>query len=591
MSAAYASGPSCCGQSGCSTCCDTSSCNIVSCNTNNSTCCDSNDDCCCKDVFCKSHFSPRSQGMDTARWLVGKQRPTHSFDTDELYGDFSITAAFTRSFKTEKIGKYFVPSVITTADSCCTTCNTCCNNSSSTACNSTCSSCSSNCDSGSSCCTCNCFTLGPDAYELTTAEEATVHARAEDFGVNCTGTACLYPRISNFIIDFDLYVGLNEHIKGLFVEIHAPVVHTWWDPNCCVCEEAACTDSFDTYLMSDDATKNSVGTTSVKRALKGNFVWGDLAPESTLNYAQICSGRQTRTRLADLRFGIGYNAIENDKYRLGLKVMAAAPTGNVPLGTYMFEPIVGNGGHWELGGGISAHAIFWDKDEDNQFSWHLEGYLAHMFKSRCHKRTFDLQDNGCFSRYLLLKKYQKALTSGGKYQLEAYGLERGPNVFTHNVKVSVDVQGDVSTMFSYRHKNWTVDLGYNFWGRSRETLEEFYCCIPENRYGIKGTTPMSDGTDEDITTASLSTMKESDGLEGVDDGTDPVFITCQDFNCCSALHPSALSHAVFFHLNASWENEDDINPFFGIGGKVEWSGRGNRALDQWSIWAKGGISF
>ena len=38
---------------------------------------------CKDDVICKSHFTPRSQGLDTARWLVGKRvsacRPRYSW--------------------------------------------------------------------------------------------------------------------------------------------------------------------------------------------------------------------------------------------------------------------------------------------------------------------------------------------------------------------------------------------------------------------------------------------------------------------------------------------------------------------------------
>lgn len=555
----------------------------------------------CSDVMCKSHFSPRSQGLDTARWLVARQGSVTTFKTDDVFGDFSLTAEFTRSFKPERIGKYFTPSGTTTATVCLPTCcsASCCaaKNGDTTSPSCTCASCCSSsnntpcrpCSKSSSCCTDNCFTLGDDRWFLSDNQLNRVNARAVDFGLNCTGiagTACLYPRVSNFIVEFNLYAGLTKYLEGLFIEIHAPVVHSWWDPHCVTCRDELCNDSFDTCEMSTDGN-NTVGTTNLKKALEGNFTWGDVMNQ--LNFARICSGRQSKTRLADLRFALGYDVYTNSTYRIGLKFVAAAPTGNVAQATYMFEPIVGNGGHPELGGGLCAHAR-WDYKNNHSFGVYLDSYVAHMFKTRWQKRTFDLCANGCWSRYLLLKSFTE---DGTVYQ----GLERGPNVFTQKIKVDVDVVADASVMFSWQYKTWEFDIGYNFWGRTRENLTDFCCCIPENKYGIKGITPVCDVDNDnspDLTTASLSTIAESSGTEVLwDEENQPVFISCNDLNVNSALHPSALSHAVFFHINSAWDpdNTDDLSPFFGIGGKVEFSGRGNRALDQWGVWAKGGIIF
>ena len=631
----------CCSSNGTPSACCTSAC---SCITSSSDCClpccpsGTTSNCsslpcdsycastkCNKDVMCKSHFSPRSQGLDTARWLVARHGISNTFDTDEVYGDFSITAEFTRSFKQEKLGKYFTPAYTTTADVCDTSCNSCytsscdnscsCENCYSTSCNNSCGSCSacyspscglcsgSSCSGSScvsSCCYCNCFTLGDDRWYLqdNTTLLNQVNVRADDFGMNCTGivgTARLNPRVSNVIFEFNLFVGLTDSLNGLFVELHAPVVHSWWDPGCCTCVDEICSDSFDECLMST-SSENDVGTTDLKTALEGNFTWGDVL--NPLNRARICSGRQSKTHLADLRLALGYDLYGTDIYRLGLKLVTAAPTGNVAQACYMFEPIVGNGGHWELGGGLSAHGI-WERNDNSSFGLYLEAYVAHMFKSRYQTRTFDLCGHGCWSRYLLLKAFSE---NGTTYQ----GLERGPNVFSQNLKVSVDVVGDASLMFSFKHKTWEFDLGYNFWGRSGEKIKTLSCCIPASKYGIKGLAPVCD-EDEDVSgdtftgnliTASKSTIAESAGTAEdesflFDEDNEPIFISCNDLDCCSALHPSALSHSLFFHMNGTWntEDDDDMHPFFGIGGKVEWSGRGNRALNQWGIWAKGGVAF
>lgn len=419
--------------------------------------------------------------------------------------------------------------------------------------------------------------------DQTGTTEPTVDIRSADFGTTSDGTVCLNPRVSNFIVDFNLFVGLNDFINGLFAEIHAPVVHSWWDTNCCSCEieSSSCpTATFNAGDMAEDVT--FVGTTNLKKALKGDITWGDVKNE--LCFGQICAGRQSKTRLADLRLALGYNLFSREKFRWGIKAIVAAPTGNRPKAYYMFEPIIGNGGHWEVGAGTSCDFSFWsDKEDNHAFGVYAEGYISHMLKSRWHYRTFDLTNNGCFSRYLLLKKFD----GNGTY----VGLERGPNVFTQRTKVQIDVQGDASAMLRYRYKKWSFDVGYNFWGRSREKIKDMCCCIPDSLYGIKGIVNVYDGDAVNNKTASTSTIRTSSGTAGANDGDTPVYVACADLNPCSAAHPSAYSHAVFFNMSAAWDNEDDINPTFGIGGKVEWSGKGNRALDQWSLWAKGGISF
>ena len=47
---------------------------------------------------------------------------------------------------------------------------------------------------------------------------------------------------------------------------------------------------------------------------------------------------------------------------IGIGAYAAAPTGTrVGESRYLFAPIVGNGKHWELGGQVTAHHIWWKK--------------------------------------------------------------------------------------------------------------------------------------------------------------------------------------------------------------------------------------
>lgn len=514
---------------------------------------------CCDDMFfCKTHFSPRSQGSDTARRLVASHLYEHQFDKESWYGTFAVTLAFQRNFRQNELAQYFLPK--------CDPCNPC-------------------------------IIFGED-------DQTGIDARSADFGLSCTGQVCLCPEYSSFVADLQWWVGLNEWCPGTFFELYIPIAHTWVDFNCCSellfqsKEAGSCAESFPCQIDfglticglmttdSGDEEKNEVGTTDLCAALRGNFTWGDV--ENKLCFAKMCCDNVDKTGVADLQFNIGYDFWLCENSHMGLKLILKAPTGNVAEGKFALEPIIGNGGHFELGAGLTASAVLWDKDIDQQVSWWIEVDVTHLFNSRLQRRVFDLKNNGCFSRYLLLKTFKNKGTA-----LE--GLERGPNVFNACLKVHSGAQVDLTSLWSFRYTCWNFDIAYNFWSRSEEKADcdKICCTIEENRFGIKGTLPMFDPLEVPeivLLTASKSTIRKSQGISNGFDGDDPVFVTCNDLDYCSGLAPSAWSNSVVGTISYLW-NENDWEPYLGIGGKAEFSGKGNSALSQWAVWAKGGFSF
>lgn len=514
----------------CTTSCSTCDCDPCSCGTCYDDCCDS---CCDDDVYCKSHFSPRSQGLAGDRRLVGSVHRTHLYDKDEFYGTFDVALAYQRTFKEERLGRFISPK-----------------------------------------CGCNCFNIGADAQTDT-------DVRNHDFGVECTGQTCFKPRIESFIADFNFFMGLNSWAEGLFVEVQMPLVHTWWKnycTDCCCTDDSDCAEYFAAGgdLMDVNNSDSATVSTSLVTALQGQSVWGSV--NSGLCCGVLCCGKQSDTALADLRVRLGYDFWLSENGSLGLKLVMAAPTGTRPgsgsEGRNIWEPIAGNSAHWEVGGGIYGKALLWDKDEDKSFSMVLDVEATHMFGSRTNHRLFDLCANGCWSRYLLLKKFDE--------DGDIASLERGPNVFCQAIKTKVDVQVDATLLFNFKWNNWMVDFGYNGWYRSREKCHEFCPCIAADTYGIKGNELATDNN-----TASTSTIKTAGDA---DDETVFIGTDASIFNIDSALHPSTHSHAVFAHAAYTWD-ENEWVPAVGVGGKVEFSGRGNRAANQWSIWLKGGVSF
>ena len=78
---------------------------------------------------------------------------------------------------------------------------------------------------------------------------------------------------------------------------------------------------------------------------------------------------------------------------------------------------------------------------------------------------------------------------------------------------------------------------------------------------------------------------------------DPIYINIpQDLDACAS-RTSGMSSKLFAHVqyNADPERHCAWNPFFGLGGEVEFAHSGNACLrtnvSQWGVWVKGGIAF
>lgn len=526
--------------------------------------CEPVEDTCCNDrFFCKSYFAKRSEGSDTARRLVGDHRYTYTFNKKGIYGTFNITNAFQRSFNKPEIGIYFAPQ--------------CCGN-------------------------CLIFGFDEEPHVLRSADfglPANFFFGVKDPPEPITSTVCLCPQTSSYIAEASLKLAAPFWCPRFFFNLYAPLTYTFSEINCVKDENLKQANIFyfcGQMTASESRSKNVVGAVNAVTALHGNTTWGDVA--NTLKFGKItCNTKNRKTRIADLQAVLGYNGIEAKNYRLGYKLIVKAPTGNSPNAERMFEPIVGNGGHWELGGGLIANMVLW-KNKTSEVEWFIDADVTHLFTSRWQKRLFDLKKNGCFSRYLLLKEFGNRGTSYS-------ALERGPNLFAQRIKVSVGVQADITSMLSYSNKEWTVDIGYNFWGRTAEQCEKICCTIPEKTYGIKGNTVVigsasfvsgqnliacsNTSQTPPLTTDSTATIHKANGFAG-DGAQSPIFVTCDDINISSALAPAAHSHAAFGNLTYIWHRKT-WDEYLGVGAKVELSGSGNTALDQWTLWAKAGISF
>ncbi len=445
------------------------------------------------------YLDPRSQGINGARELVGWQTQINKWDMCCMYGSFSITPEYTRTFKANSMTQALFGGALVGSN---TTCNTDCNNN----------------HNGN-----GCSTILIQGTKVKNRDANALLAENFYLPTDYSSAITFKPRVENFLVDFNYYQGLDEWVEGMYFRIHTPVTWSRWNLNYCENIVSAGTNNMDPGYFNNTYTPANALDPSVyglqRSQLLENF-------EQYINGSQSITGvtgitydplekarwnncRMSKTRLAEITAAWGWNFVRRENFLFGLNVRAAAPTGNSPHGTYLFEPIVGNGHHWELGGGTNLWWTWWKScDEDRNLTMYLDAYATHMFKSR-QSRSFDLCGKP-LSRYMLAMKFGTPvtnLTAGDTIPASTAPTAQFQNEFTPlanlttiPVDVSYAVQGEAILKLAYTHCNFQFDIGYDFWGRSCAKIRKRCdCCdngFKDNVWGLKGDAFMYGFTDD-----------------------------------------------------------------------------------------------
>lgn len=461
------------------------------------------------------------------------------------------------------------------------------------------------------------------------------------------------PVIDNFIIDPMIYFGLDEWIKGLYFTLYFPIVHSRWDLQ--FSERVinpGVADYGPGYLTAD-------ATGLPRQDLLENFTHyahgATISPTNNVNStlfdgldkALIRSKKNIATRVADIRATAGLNVINNEKGRLGFYVEGAGPTGDKPEGDYLFEAIVGNNFHWELGGGMSGQYTLWrSTNEEQEAIFFVQGAVTHLF-GRQHIRSFDLVDKP-LSRYMLAQAVTDSATNllaGTQTPSSQFDNQYAPlaNLITMPVDVHVSAQVDALCMIHYAYQCWSCDIGYDFWARSCERIH----AIPERSplaqesWALKGdaqlfgfttgtnapvelsatqeaatihsgtnvatgisaaTNPNIDSPAPAFTTIPTVLTGTPSGSNQINTSIAPVVLSLSDV---ALVGTRGMSSSVFAHVSRQWEpTKHGWLPFIGIGGYAEFAHTPRAtaacncdipcvatAVSNWSIWCKGGASF
>ncbi len=431
----------------------------------------------------------RSQGFNAARELVGWQTTINRGCADSSYFSFSVTPEYTRSFRSGSLAEYLFGDALM---------NNC------TQSNCSINKCSNN----------NCSFFKIQGTKVANRDPQALMAENFYLPTDFNGQVSIDPQISNWLVDLNLYLGLDDCHPGWYFRMHTPITRTRWALNYCETVLSNGANNYDPGYFNDTfvgtfnnpdpeavygLARNQLLDNFTQYAVNGNAINStNSITYQGLSNARFAGHPLTKTRLAEFTAALGWNFIACEDYHFGLQIRAAAPTGNRPLAKYIFEPIVGNGHHWELGGGLSTHfGIYKSEDECRQLGMYIDANVTHLFKS-CQWRTFDLCGKP-LSRYMLATQFTsdvqnlQATTTGGTFTTPVAQFAKvfAPvaNFSTIPLEVSYPVQTDVVFKLAFTNKCFQWDVGYDFWYRSCTRFSKPGNCADTfvaNTWALKG---------------------------------------------------------------------------------------------------------
>lgn len=545
------------------------------------------------------YFSIRSQGLDAPRHIVGQLQDMYASNAQGIYGSLSAALSYSRSFDDKKITE---------------------------------------CLFGNSCPT------------ITVSGSRVADRGAKDWladyfylPTDFESTLSFKPLVDSVLLDMQFYISLNPWAEGLYLAVYAPVTHSRWALNMCETIAQKGVNNHDAgYFSAASINRTTLlpGFTEYAQGcaidpLEQTVGTKFITTFDALRNARISCEPLKQTRLADLRIVLGYDAVRNDRYHMGLQFLMAAPTGNRPDGRYLFEPVIGNGHHWELGAGLDCDAtLYQSEDDQKKILFYSNAQITHLFAAEQH-RTFDLKGRP-FSRYMLMERMGATsynlkgadMASSAQFKQE---FQPVANFSRLRIGSSATIQTELTAMFTCVCDAFSWDVGYDFWYRSCDTIRlrglnpfdtntKWALKGDAHVYGfdrgaaaagpLVGAVPLSATQDTatittgknfianrlvadaiknpGIDSAKNSTGDGSAGGTGTNDyplsaasdvssltiktSVQPIFISNVDLDMCER-KTRGMSHTIFTHFSYIWRERTQWIPYFGVGGKAEFAAR------------------
>lgn len=233
-----------------------------------------------------------------------------------------------------------------------------------------------------------------------------------------------------------------------------------------------------------------------------SFISGAAVPQLAqtkihhLHNAKISPCPLSKTGMTEAVLALGWRAVNRESLIFDIYLRGAIPGGNRPEGVYLFEPILGNGRHGELGAGLSFECMMWECEPRDEYVFFSFDFVAsHLFATR-QRRSFDVC-NKPNSRYMLASKLSTPIKQNliglaqgnGVTPTAQFKHEFTPlaNLTTDWVKVTIPAQVNLSILVTYERCQMYWTFGYGFWRRSCENICPISrSCLADGIWALKG---------------------------------------------------------------------------------------------------------
>lgn len=452
------------------------------------------------------------------------------------------------------------------------------------------------------------------------------------------GSITITPKVQQIGTDLMLHFTRDKHARGLYFKIKAPLVTMMINP--VVKENPAVlnndpdqvwisypspTNRYSTLTEAFGAGGISVDegtdvTTVAVGSGGGATVSSVLHRPLSLERGKLLPCKSTSTRIADLSLSLGYNVVGSEKGFFGLGIKGTCPTGTVPHGIYILEPIIGRAGHWGLGVEMTGHRKYWiNEDQARGVDFWMQGELLHLFAGRTPNwRSFDLKQNGPGSKYMLLQFYFPSnppvapVNSSDNGRVPSF-ITQAVNITTIPIKTSYAIEGNLALNVEYYKKNWSVGLGLDVWGRTKEKLHLDTCNMLKehtanfNDFAVLGRQASENSSInpiqelyycEPLATINKSETRRTTSPTVYDDKIKdarlaanriPANIT-EALDFAGGAEKRAVSGKVMLHGGYTWK-QNKYSPNLTLFAGVEMSEYGNTRINFWSTGLQGSLNF
>lgn len=286
-------------------------------------------------------------------------------------------------------------------------------------------------------------------------------------------------------------------------------------------------------------------------------------------FGKIKTGKQEISAIGNTGLILGVEWLRREAATGYAEAYVNLPTSPKTSGEYLGEPVIDNNGCWEIGGTLNVVATVFD---NVQFLVTLNG--AHILPNT-YMRTFDLKDNGQWSRFLLVMDQADA-----GHEI----IVPGVNIFTQPTRVEQGYTFNGTAALNYTHRKFSCEGGYNLWHKTKESLV-VRKALPDNlflageTFGVVGNTPFSgvfELTDFPDATINRHTVDNHATKPGGHEANIAPQLSIDNFDVTSAAQPVALYHTLYAHTSCQgvWRN---VPYNLALGASYEISGRTTRS--------------